>query len=133
MGTWEASYDFAPHEPRLDELERRFAERTGVSLRTAQESNGWLALHASAVRQTVWVKPTACCLEVDGRTAVPGRFFADHLDAAIRDCGGRKISGSRFLPPFEARSWTQLRRWERVREQLYWLRALIPSRLTPRR
>jgi hypothetical protein len=135
MGTFEASYTFEPlaHVP-LDDIGRRFAERSGLRANLASpDPDGNASITAPELGDSVQITLYGPSLELSYPSAVPSWFLLDHLEAAIRECGGRPHNSNprratQFEKTFEKTKWSDLTTWQRLRERHYWLRSFSPAR-----
>lgn len=133
MGTFEAAYDFRPSsEIPIKDVQRKFDERSGMKSRLTdlggREGETNLKLDVlELLPELVSINLSGSWLTLSYASAVPSEFLLGHLEAVIRECGGRPSEpNTSSVAHAEARKWMDLSRWERLRERWYWLRALIP-------
>jgi hypothetical protein len=114
MGLFANQYAFEV-PPAPGDIERRLAERCGLRVVIKPARDGWSRLKVPALWEGADLYREKAGWQVEYDAFPPNPFFAAHVDATMRELGGRRThSPDAPIGDLAARRWSELTLWQRV-------------------
>jgi len=124
MGITVGAYWFEGEPPSDAEIRRRLTERSELWATIAPSLHASVTLQVPTLGEHVSLYRAGKDLHLEYGSFPTSTFLYAHLDAAIRELGGKRAIDRPILP-LASKRWSELGRFERFRERTYWARWFV--------